>query len=125
MSLMNRIASIDRGVEVISNWIGEGATTVTPTLAQKRADICLQCPQNKDGSKMIEAIAVAIKKHLNVKNQIGLRVKGEKSLKECGVCLCCLRLKVWVPIDYIRRQMMDGEEEMFRTANQECWQYTE
>ena len=125
MNLFDRVASIDRGVEVISDWLGDGGVTVDKTKAQARANICLKCPQNRSGSKIIACVAEAIKKHVEVKNKLGLRVTGEKSLNECSVCLCCLRLKVWVPIEVIRRHMMDDEEKKFLVANAECWQVNE
>lgn len=124
-ALIDRVSSIDRGAEVISDWLGEGGIPVDQQLAQSRADICLKCQHNRQGPALIEAVAYAIRKHIEVKNHLNMRVDGEKSLHECGVCLCALRLKVWVPISLIKRQMLDREEQKFIEANPQCWQANE
>lgn len=125
MNLIERVKSIDRGVEVITDWLGDGGAVVDQAVAQRRADICMSCPMNRDGSKMVEAVAAAIKRHVEVKNELGVTVKGEENLKECAICLCCLKLKVHVPIEVVRRHMFDGEDEKFLSANAACWQVTE
>lgn len=125
MNLLERVKSIDRGIEVITDWLGEGGETVSQELAQKRALICMQCPMNRPGSMMVEAVASAIRRHIEVKNDLGVRVSGEENLHECAICLCCLKLKVHVPIEVIRRHMFENEEEKFLEANAECWQVNE
>lgn len=122
MSLFDRVESIDRGVEVITDWLGDGGIPVDRELAQARADICLNCPSNTAGNRLIECVATAVRRHVEVKNKLGLRVSGEKSLHECGICLCSLKLKIWVPIGLIRRHMMEGEMDKFPDY---CWQKIE
>ena len=121
-ALFDRVASIPRGVETIKNWLSEGGVPVSQELAQSRADICLQCPKNNAGSILTQTVAEAVRRHVEVKNHLGLRVEGEKKLGECSVCLCQLRLKVWVPLSIVRKQMTPEEFENFPTP---CWQREE
>lgn len=125
MSLAEQARSIPRGLEVIKNWLGEGGTVVHEILAQKRANICLACPCNQKGSILKAAFAEAVRFHLEVKNQLGIRVQGEKSLGECSVCMCQLRLKVHVPIETVHRHMMPGEREILLEKAPQCWQINE
>ena len=122
MNLIHRVASIPRGAEVIWNWLGEGGITVAQEEAQRRANICLNCPGNNVGGILKESLAEMVKRHIEVKNNLGLRVYGEKSLGECEVCLCQLRLKVWVPIELVKKHMLSDEPEKFKSVNPQCWQ---
>lgn len=121
-SLLERAKSIADGARVIFDWLGHGGVCVSQEQAQTRADVCANCPENKPSDMLTKDVADAIRKHLEVKNRLQLRVNGEKSLQQCGVCLCNLRLKCWVPIDVIRKHMNDGELERFP---EHCWQKTE
>lgn len=122
MSLLDRAKSMERGVEVILDWLGDGAEIVDRSVAQSRANTCLECPLNRPGSIAVKSVAAAIRKHVEVKNKLGIRVEGEKSLHECGICLCSLRLKVHVPAVLIKRHMIPGERDQFPDY---CWQKTE
>lgn len=122
-SFIERVRSIPRGIETIREWLGsEDGIPVSPELAQRRADICLQCPQNQPGGFMSEIVAAALKRHLELKSDLGMRVKGERKLFQCQVCLCQLSLKIHVPIGIVRRQMPASEYELYPVP---CWQRDE
>jgi len=97
------------GSQNLSEWLGEGGTVVGRSDAQERADICIKCPANVTGSKVTKAVALAIKKHLAIKNQANLRVRGEKSLGHCNICSCVLRLQIWMPQAIVKEQLTDKE----------------
>ena len=80
MNLIERAKQFKVGAETIMEWLGAGAITVHPTLAQGRADVCLKCPLNVHESSITEAMAAAIKKQVEIKNKLQLRVNGEKFL---------------------------------------------
>lgn len=122
LNLIDRIKHVANGAEVIQDWLGGGGITVSQEQAQQRASICLTCPENKPGRNLTEAVASAIRKHVEVKNALQLRVEGEKRLHQCSICTCALRLKVWVPIDSIRKHMDDSELGSYPAY---CWQKTE
>lgn len=107
MTLTDKLSKIVNGAKVLSDWLGDGGITVEPVLAQARADICNVCPMNTRSAIVTGGVAEAIKKQVEVKNALKLRVKGERHLGKCSICLCELRLKVWIPIDRIRPQTPD------------------
>jgi len=122
-ALFDRVKAIPRGIETLREWIGdEDGIPVSPELAQKRANICLKCPRLETGGFVTEIVAAAIKRHLEVKNDLGMRVNGEKALGRCGMCQCEMRLKVWVPLSIVRRQLTPEE---FSSAPTPCWQTEE
>lgn len=102
-NLWESASNYTNGIRILRDWVGEGGIVVSPELAQSRANICLKCPENVKSGKLATAIANGIKEHIEFKNQLELRVQGEKQLHTCQVCSCVLKLKVHVPIDYIRK----------------------
>lgn len=119
---MNRIKQAKALYSTMVEWLGDGAKPVHPDQAQKRADICLKCPNNNQSlsveSIFKDAVASTIRKQIELKNQMKLRVNGEKSLGICDVCHCVLRLKVHVPFQFVDDSTDDETVMLFP---QECW----
>lgn len=101
------------GAHVLDDWLGAGGMPVPLHQAELRSAACLY------GTKMgapcqfnvapkwwerffKDPVAIAIRGHLEVKNNIGLRLSKEDDLHICGVCGCCLPLKLFVPIEHIK-----------------------
>lgn len=120
MSIFQRVAQIANGLTILNEWVGSGGVPVDKELAQARANVCVGCPLNTDGGDVTDAIADAIKQQIELKNQLELRVDGEKRLKACQACGCVMRLKVWVPFAFIAPT---AEEKTKLDPN--CWQLTE
>lgn len=116
MSLLEQAQQIIEGVQTLKEWLGSGAETVPWRLAQARAGVCLKCPLNKPGSVLTGAVADAVKKQIELKNALQLRVSGEKSLHHCEGCGCVLRLKIWMPADKLG--MTQEQLNNYPTA---CW----
>lgn len=122
-SIIEKARAIPRGIETIREWLGsEDGACVSSELAQQRADVCLKCPRLQPSGVVSEVVAEAIKRHLEVKNDLGMRVQGEKSLTRCSMCSCEMRLKVWVPLSIVRRHLAP---EQFNDAPTPCWQTEE
>lgn len=119
-NLIERVKQYSEGVKILTDWLGSGAITVDPATAQRRANVCLKCPMNVKESPATEAIADAIRKQVEIKNRLNIRVDGEKSLHTCTGCGCVNRLKIWLPIERI----LPTPEELpkFDAA---CWLHTE
>jgi len=109
MSILDQVKSIPHGLSIITRWLGSGGNVCGLEEAQRRADICLKCKNNVQGMALSSAVATAVKTHLEVKNKLNLRVKGEKSLGACAVCTCQLRLLIHEPIDKVRSEIQPGE----------------
>ena len=122
VNLWGKITKIAKGPQIIKDWVGTNGIAVDRTLAQSRTDICLKCEHNHIDSKIIEAAGDLIKEYIEFKNQMGLRVNGEKSLHQCDVCLCALRLKIWCPSEIIKARLNPGELDNYPSF---CWIRTE
>lgn len=109
MTVLNRIRHLAGGATTLVPWLGTGMEVVEQSEAQLRATICLACPLNRDGIKMVDDVAGRIHKTVEAKNNIALRVVGEEHLKTCAVCLCSLPLKVWLPIERIRLGILPSD----------------
>lgn len=86
------------------DWLGSGGIPVAKELAESRAIVCETCPENR-APKWWEwaknPIADCIRERLEVKTAMQLRVSNEDGLNMCRVCGCCIRLKVWTPLERI------------------------
>lgn len=109
-------------MSVLFDWLGSGGIPVAQECAQDRANICLKCPNNTPDSALTVEVAKGIKMFLGFKNRMKLRVDGEKSLHQCSVCTCALRLKIWTPIAVVRKRMDESEISRYPDF---CWQKTE
>lgn len=126
-----RVEQAADGLQIIRDWLGDGAKPVEQSLSQARADICTgrlsgnPCPLNKDGFKPVEAAAATIKAQLEEKRKMALTVEGEANLKTCDVCWCHLPLKVHVPLATILKRTPKPLLEKFQQAQPACWMLTE
>lgn len=112
MNILRRASQLANGVEVIREWLGEDGMVVDQDTAQHRANTCIKnkCPANITGFSVATWVAKVIRRHLEVKNQTGLRVHGEKQLHTCKECGCVLRLLIWEPQDRVTRHLSDLEK---------------
>lgn len=124
-NLLERVATQIDGVKNLTTWLGSGGVCVDQEVAQERADICnyggperRPCPKNVTGSSINDAVAEATKRFLEFKNDLELKVKGEKQLKSCDTCGCVLRLMVWETQDRIAKQMTPEE---VKESPEYCW----
>lgn len=117
MNVLDQIAHIPHGASVIAEWLGD-PVVCSREEAQARADVCLECPKNKPGIGISKAVALAVKQHLAVKNQLNLRVEGEKQLQTCEACGCVLRLQIWLPGGKVANELTVEEIEQLP---KQCW----
>src|SRR5688572_538906 len=116
------IKDAKRFYELRKSWIGDGAHPVPATQAQARADVCLMCPLNvvKSIQELFTGtVALTVLRQIEYKNQLKLRVDGEKSLHVCDVCNCVLRLLVQTPIKFIKETK---SQETIDAMPDYCWQ---
>lgn len=99
INIIDQAKKFAEGAQTIKDWLNNGADTVSKADAQKRANVCLKCPMNQPGGVVSSTVAAAIRKQVELKNNLKLRVDGEKSLLTCTGCGCVLRLKIWLPLE--------------------------
>lgn len=116
-----RSAALAAGAKSLTEWIGAGASPETREVAEARAEVCVKCPLNQPGdlsnffergtSEMLrEAVAAA--------NQVKLVTRFDKQLGVCEACYCPMRLKVWVPLEHIVKNM---SAETRSSLDPKCW----
>lgn len=122
MSFLDKVSHIKDGAKTLTEWLGEGGITVDQETAQRRTDTCLKCDLNQFGNQIVDVVAAAIKKTVELKNDLGLTTNGIKNLETCQLCSCPLRLKIFVPISNVKRSLTPKE---FELAPAFCWMVTE
>jgi len=109
------------GGRVLIEWLGEGAVPVPIEVAQRRANVCLECPENRDGHSLLRLTADAVRaiaEQMNAKEHLKLRVEGEDRLHACAICRCPLPLKVHVPLNNI---LQHTDEATLNAFPPFCW----
>jgi hypothetical protein len=98
------------GVKTIDEWVDANAPAVDQSLADSRAATCARCPKNGTGdfSKWFtKPAAAAIKRQVEKFSQRKLVTASDDKLNVCDVCLCPMKLKSWMPIEFIRNHTAD------------------
>lgn len=126
-SVIESLRQTATGIAILKDWLGDGANPVALEAAEQRAGVCTTgnngepCPLNVEPkwwerSKL--GIAEIIRNHLEVKNEMNLRVSSEELLHMCRACGCALPLKVHVPIEHIKDHI---KPEMMERLVPYCW----
>ncbi len=126
-AVATRARQIWSGVKTLNDWLESGAPEVTQELAETRAKTCVECPLNKAGdfsSWFTAPAASAIKKQLEKLGQRELKTSSDASLNVCEACLCPMKLKVWVPIKFIKTHTSDETLDKLR-GGKNCWLISE
>lgn len=113
------------GGKVLVDWLGSRARPVVIDIAQRRADVCLECEHNKEGHSFLRLTAETVKaiaEQMQAREALKLRVEGEERLKACDVCACPLPLKVHVPLNNI---LQHTDEATLNAFPPWCWVTTE
>ena len=87
-------------IESVKGTILSGGV-VEKSLAEDRAQACLQCPYNLSlaGCEGCNGVSNVIFSMLGATR----RVKIITQLKSCGICGCSLKAKIWVPKDVLEK----------------------
>lgn len=99
-----RVENAVAGVGVVLDWLGDSLEPVLPDLAEKRAAVCIQCPQNgrPDFIQRIEGWAASgVRELIELANDLELKTTHDNDLHHCQTCDCALRLKVWCKMEHI------------------------
>ena len=126
------VGNASKAAALLAEWLGEGGLPVASDLSNKRAQVCLQCPQNSDPGwlqKLEASVAMKIRNLVAWKHQLSPPVEGEGKLLTCQVCDCYLPLKVVVPTKHILKgtsaETMAELKTVLTNANERCWVVTE
>ena len=122
MNIFDKAARLLDGITILSEWLGNGGIVVAPEDAQRRANVCLDCENNKPGAHLPFSVAMHIKRQREFKSRLELKVEGEKKLHTCSACQCCIPLKIWVPFDDLMKG--DGRSRLNEFPGH-CWMVKE
>lgn len=109
------------GVGVLLDWLGEGAKPVDAGLAETRARICSDCPQNQPGDLTSFFTAPAsdiIRKQIEMRREMKMETPYDDRLGVCVACACPMRLKVWTPIEHVAKRLLP---ESRAKLDPRCW----
>jgi len=115
---MNRIIT---GTKRITEWWINGAEPVGKGVAEHRASICVKCQKNESShlfESLTGSLAKWVKRAFEMKSSMTLKTSFDERLNICGACGCELQLKVWEPMEMIRKQMTSEEME---ALDARCW----
>lgn len=107
------------------HWFGEGTPPVHISLANRRADVCIdRCDKHTTSvlEPLMETANEMARRVFAYKQHLKLYVDRESELHVCGVCDCALKTLVWTPIDSIVAGK--GHDELAKLPPH-CWQLTE
>lgn len=129
--ILDEIKSDANGAALLADWLGDGGFHVEQAEADIRASACYKgyfgkpCPNNKEPNwweKFKTSIAMTIRKQLSLKSRLKLKAHREDEIHMCSICGCCLKLKVWTPIEHIKKHT---SAEMLQRYPFFCWQRME
>lgn len=109
------------GVAVLLDWLGTSGRAVDPLLAERRAAVCATCPKNDGGdwkAYFTGPISEKIRTQLEMRNDLALKTSHDDKLTVCSACDCPLRLKVFVPFEYIAKHI---SEDTKTRLDPRCW----
>jgi len=98
------------------NWLGDGAKHVSQDEAERRAKICMGCPNMRPNTRGV-GVATEL-----VKNRLGLHTPYDSSLSTCRSCGCVLSAKIWVTYEHVKRWQPEVEVRQIEKINPACWQ---
>lgn len=116
-----RITRTTTGVATLADWLGTDGKPAESVLAESRAAICETCPQNKKGdlvSFFVKPVADLIRKQLEERKQLNLSTSKDDALNVCDACGCPIKLKVHVPLKFIKAHIKAPE---FQKLDPRCW----
>lgn len=115
------IKEMTRGASVLADWVGNGQP-VYPTKAIDRAKVCEVCQLNRSAKGWKDTVtaeaAKLVRAIFKLKENAVLRVPNEEKLGVCAACNCPLKLKVWVPLDFIWDNTPESDLAKF---DSKCW----
>lgn len=131
MNVIDEIKANARGVMLLKDWLGDGGKPVSQLQADRRAKVCVfgnqsqPCVMNAEPNwwdRIKSLIADTIKGQLELKHKMNLKTPHDDALNMCRCCGCCLRTKVWTPIEHIKAHY---DFDRMQKAPPWCWQKTE
>lgn len=120
-SWFKQLGRLGKGVLTLANWLGDDGVPVPSDLAEQRAAICEGCPKNAKGdlfSFFTKPASELIRRQLEERKALELSTTKDESLGVCDACGCPLKLKVHVPLSFIKAHMNTDDADKL---DPRCW----
>lgn len=121
-SSLQSAGGVVAGARILTEWLGTGGNPVAQELADARAHICADCPQNKQNAPWTSWFTVpaanGIRRMLELRNSMKLTTPDDDKLNVCDACGCPLKLKVHTPLLHIANNMPPYQKELLDAR---CW----
>lgn len=130
MNVLQELQNDAAGVALLKDWLGSDGAMVPMEQAESRSVACthghsgMKCPFNVAPGwwNLIEQakneIAQTIRAQLELKKHLSLRVENDDSMHMCHVCGCCMKLKVFTPIEHIKAHTTPVQMALYPSW---CW----
>jgi hypothetical protein len=125
VNILEEISKYGKGADLLIDWWGSGGKPVDRELAQSRANVCLDCSENKFPrywETLIHPIGAVIRGQLEIKNKLSLHLEREDDLHLCRICGCCNQLAPWAPIERLKEHT---DQETLEKFPDWCWKKKE
>jgi hypothetical protein len=108
------------GAITLEEWFGRDLQGVPKEVAERRASICSQCPKNRT-ERWMDRWPVYASNLFRIRNTMrerGMVTTKDLALNVCSVCDCPLKLKVYCPLDIIKKHM---PSDVIARLDPSCW----
>ncbi len=115
------VAAAVSGLAVYRELFSNQSVPVAREEAERRAAICVVCPENKRGGLrefFVEAVAKGITDLYGIMKDLDLTTSKDAELGTCKACMCPTKCKVHVGIETIERHMKPSVKAKLAP---QCW----
>jgi hypothetical protein len=100
------VEDVWRAFKTATKWVSGGGKLVDQEEADRRASICVSCPKHGNVTGCVGCRGVLNWSFDLLGNR---RTQQDANLAQCKVCGCELKVKVWMPLDAISGDAIDGD----------------
>lgn len=119
-----KVKELVRGAKTLSEWDDSGEPPVDRNLSNQRASVCSSCKLNEAGDWTkwftVPAAELITRRIATVQGK-GISTLHDERLHFCSACSCPLKLKVHVPLPWIKRAITNEQKQRMSAGNPNCW----
>lgn len=122
---INNVKKVAAGAATLLEWEEAGMPAVDQETANRRAQVCVQCPKNGQEKHLTdyftEPLAALIRKRFERMKELKIETPFDDKLKTCDACLCPMRSKVWFTKELVLKRLKPEWKAELNQANPRCW----
>lgn len=113
---------------LMAQWAFQGMPRVEPPKAEARAQVCIECPLNRDLPTGCRGCSMKTLRSSIIKITQGRSTRFDNKLHVCKACLCGLQGKIWLPVELLWKHLSLSRRERLAKKDRDdidCWIRTE